>query len=405
MSVRNLTNNRHSNSENSVSGSENSFYSSNEQSRQSSPLEPADDQNVRVSGNPFLGSEEFDEDYNSPSGDDELRGANEYSSSSSINYNNDPNSDTSLLANEKNSPERNGQRMSDYKGYYAKTNLTSANNLNNHNNNNYKNIISSSNDNSFASHLQPPDRNLPSHPSSNNMSSFSNNSLIKSPPPFDRYPLVGTRHISAAQSQSQNLINEKKRANMTGSSSSAHDSSLSSTNLYMGEQDFSPFGGYPASFFPLTLDEKEDDDYIHNPNVEEEARLDRRRFVDDFKHMDRRSFLGLLGILFLFMAGIFIFIVLPAITFSGVVYHHEHVHAANSAGSSSSNTTSKSLTEYQYPQLAAIRTTLVDPDTPDSAKTRVAKDGSKWQLVFSDEFNAEGRTFYDGDDQFWTAPD
>ena len=111
MSVRNLTNNRHSNSENSVSGSENSFYSSNEQSRQSSPLEPADDQNVRVSGNPFLGSEEFDEDYNSPSGDDELRGANEYSSSSSINYNNDPNSDTSLLANEKNSPERNGQRM------------------------------------------------------------------------------------------------------------------------------------------------------------------------------------------------------------------------------------------------------------------------------------------------------
>ncbi|CAI4494484.1 AQG_2a_G0021570.mRNA.1.CDS.1 [Saccharomyces cerevisiae] len=405
MSVRNLTNNRHSNSENSVSGSENSFYSSNEQSRQSSSLEPADGQNVRVSGNPFLGSEEFDEDYNSPSGDDERRGANEYSSSSSINYNNDPNSDTSLLANEKNSPERNGQRMSDYKGYYAKTNLTSANNLNNHNNNNYKNIISSSNDNSFASHLQPPDRNLPSHPSSNNMSSFSNNSLIKSPPPFDRYPLVGTRHISAAQSQSQNLINEKKRANMTGSSSSAHDSSLSSTNLYMGEQDFSPFGGYPASFFPLTLDEKEDDDYIHNPNVEEEAKLDRRRFVDDFKHMDRRSFLGLLGILFLFMAGIFIFIVLPAITFSGVVYHHEHVHAANSAGSSSSNTTSKSLTEYQYPQLAAIRTTLVDPDTPDSAKTRVAKDGSKWQLVFSDEFNAEGRTFYDGDDQFWTAPD
>lgn len=104
MSVRNLTNNRHSNSENSVSGSENSFYSSNEQSRQSSPLEPADGQNVRVSGNPFLGSEEFDEDYNSPSGDDERRGANEYSSSSSINYNNDPNSDTSLLANERTHP-------------------------------------------------------------------------------------------------------------------------------------------------------------------------------------------------------------------------------------------------------------------------------------------------------------
>ena len=25
--------------------------------------------------------------------------------------------------------------------------------------------------------------------------------------------------------------------------------------------------------------------------------------------------------------------------------------------------------------------------------------------MFSDEFNAEGRTFYEGDDQFFTAPD
>lgn len=408
MSVRNLTNNRNSNSRNSIAESENSFYSSNGQSRESSSVDPTDDRHVSGSGNPFLGSEEFDEDYIPPS-EDEQNKAREYSTSSSVNYNNDPNSDTSLLASEKHSPVRNDRRMSDYKGYYAKNNLTSANNFNNHNNNdnnnnNNNNIISSSNENSFASHLQLPDRHLPSHPSSNNMSTFSNNSLIKSPPPFDRYPLVGTRHTPMAQSQSQNLINEKKRANMTGSSSSAHDSSLSSTNLFLGEQDFSPFGGYPASFFPLTLDEKEDDDYIHNPNDEEEARLDKRRFIEDFKHMDRRSFLGLLGILFLFMAAVVIFIVLPAITFSGVVYHDHH-HPASTNNTSSSNSTSKLLTEYQYPKLAAIRTTLVDPDTPDSASTREAKDGSKWELVFSDEFNADGRTFYDGDDQFWTAPD
>lgn len=74
MSVRNLTNNRNSNSENSIGESENSFYSSNEQSRQSSSLEAADNKNTRVGGNPFLGSEEFDEDYNLPSGDDERRG-------------------------------------------------------------------------------------------------------------------------------------------------------------------------------------------------------------------------------------------------------------------------------------------------------------------------------------------
>ena len=48
---------------------------------------------------------------------------------------------------------------------------------------------------------------------------------------------------------------------------------------------------------------------------------------------------------------------------------------------------------------------LVDPDTPTSAFTRTARDGSDWKLVFSDEFNKEGRTFYEGDDQFWNGPD
>lgn len=59
------------------------------------------------------------------------------------------------------------------------------------------------------------------------------------------------------------------------------------------------------------------------------------------------------------------------------------------------------LTDYVYPQLSAIRQNLVDPDTPESALTRKNKDGEDWDLVFSDEFNAEGRTFYPGMDQFW----
>jgi beta-glucanase (GH16 family) len=40
---------------------------------------------------------------------------------------------------------------------------------------------------------------------------------------------------------------------------------------------------------------------------------------------------------------------------------------------------------------------LIDTDTPDSAKTRTGFDGnSDWELVFSDEFNKDGRTFFDG---------
>ncbi|KAF8964222.1 beta-glucan synthesis-associated protein-domain-containing protein [Flammula alnicola] len=48
---------------------------------------------------------------------------------------------------------------------------------------------------------------------------------------------------------------------------------------------------------------------------------------------------------------------------------------------------------------------LVDGDTPSDAFTRVGSDGQLYDLVFSDEFNTDGRTFYPGDDPFWEAAD
>jgi beta-glucan synthesis-associated protein KRE6 len=47
---------------------------------------------------------------------------------------------------------------------------------------------------------------------------------------------------------------------------------------------------------------------------------------------------------------------------------------------------------------------LIDTDTPESALTRTSiADGSTWDLVFSDEFNLDGRSFYPGDDPYWEA--
>ena len=46
-----------------------------------------------------------------------------------------------------------------------------------------------------------------------------------------------------------------------------------------------------------------------------------------------------------------------------------------------------------------------DTDTPDSAKSRTGFDGEQYELVFSDEFNTDHRTFYPGDDPFWEAVD
>ncbi|KAF8527499.1 glycoside hydrolase family 16 protein [Hysterangium stoloniferum] len=47
----------------------------------------------------------------------------------------------------------------------------------------------------------------------------------------------------------------------------------------------------------------------------------------------------------------------------------------------------------------------IDPDTPQQALTKIGKDGKQYNLVFSDEFNTDGRTFYPGDDPYWEAAD
>jgi hypothetical protein len=49
--------------------------------------------------------------------------------------------------------------------------------------------------------------------------------------------------------------------------------------------------------------------------------------------------------------------------------------------------------------------TLIDPDTPDDAQTKTGYDGNEWKLVFSDEFNQDGRTFFPGDDPVWEGMD
>jgi beta-glucan synthesis-associated protein KRE6 len=49
---------------------------------------------------------------------------------------------------------------------------------------------------------------------------------------------------------------------------------------------------------------------------------------------------------------------------------------------------------------------LIDLETPQSVYSKKSLDGSKdMTLVFSDEFNTDGRSFYPGDDPYWEAVD
>ncbi|KAI9596759.1 beta-glucan synthesis-associated [Syncephalis fuscata] len=47
----------------------------------------------------------------------------------------------------------------------------------------------------------------------------------------------------------------------------------------------------------------------------------------------------------------------------------------------------------------------VDSDTPKEFHTKVMEDGNKYQLVFSDEFNKDGRDFRPGKDKIWEGVD
>lgn len=58
----------------------------------------------------------------------------------------------------------------------------------------------------------------------------------------------------------------------------------------------------------------------------------------------------------------------------------------------------------QIPDLPLLPT-MIDPATPKEVYTRSGFDGQEYELVFSDEFDTPGRSFYPGDDPFWEAVD
>ncbi|KAI9778985.1 MAG: hypothetical protein M1839_007796 [Geoglossum umbratile] len=178
-------------------------------------------------------------------------------------------------------------------------------------------------------------------------------------------------------------------------------STLDSPNPYGGwgrkdASSFSPFldhwtsapGG--SSIFP-DVGEKEPDDDMHNPSSSDD--LDYKPKIKDL--MNKESMLAIAGFLFMVTGLLGIFVVLPILTFTGV---------ADWAKPSGSSSASDRLTGEVFPIMKNIRKGLIDPDTPQAAMTRKGVDGDTLHLVFSDEFNREGRTFYPGDDPYWTAP-
>jgi beta-glucanase (GH16 family) len=164
---------------------------------------------------------------------------------------------------------------------------------------------------------------------------------------------------------------------------------------------FDPYFGGEKGFI-LYENEVEADDNLHMPADDDDLTSKPNWRV----YFGRRQIASTIGGIVLVMGLLCLFIVLPILAYATNIY---------SPGGGSSAGSATKVANYgpawahvnnnTYPLLQNVRTGLIDPDTPSSAKTRKSTfDGSTLNLVFSDEFNHDNRTFYPGDDPFWTAP-
>ncbi|BGP19126.1 hypothetical protein JCM10213v2_007213 [Rhodosporidiobolus nylandii] len=143
--------------------------------------------------------------------------------------------------------------------------------------------------------------------------------------------------------------------------------------------------------------EKEDDDALHNPGANFAQKVGHSHYIQE-KRGFRGSGANAMGILnigsvVLLMLGIvFLFAGWPIMNWAEQTFGYNTQVSYFDDGSIVSN----------MPNIST-RTGPIDPDTPTSAYTKTGEDGTEMQLVFSDEFNTDGRLFYPGMDPYWEA--
>ncbi|KAI4150525.1 MAG: hypothetical protein LQ340_004023 [Diploschistes diacapsis] len=146
----------------------------------------------------------------------------------------------------------------------------------------------------------------------------------------------------------------------------------------------------PSAGLLLFPEDVETDDYLHNPDPNDKDTRD----CDIF---NKRGLVNMGGLVFILGGLLAIFIAFPVLNFVQKFNINDNPCADNP-------NCIPGITN--VPLLKNMRTGMIDPHTPDSAKTKLSVDGSTTlNLVFSDEFNTDGRTFYDGDDPFFEAVD
>ncbi|WVQ80501.1 hypothetical protein IAT38_002606 [Cryptococcus sp. DSM 104549] len=132
----------------------------------------------------------------------------------------------------------------------------------------------------------------------------------------------------------------------------------------------------------------EEDDFMHNPDPRGYAKHDRGTIFTS------RGIINIGCLVVVLLGFLTLFAGYPIITY----YTRTTIKsngAYNLGGINSSG---------QVPLISNFPTPI-DKDTPQDKYTRTGFDGEEYNLVFSDEFEKDGRTFFPGDDPYWTAVD
>ncbi|PLW33067.1 hypothetical protein PCANC_22998 [Puccinia coronata f. sp. avenae] len=234
------------------------------------------------------------------------------------------------------------------------------------------------------------------HPTANNPRRLSANDPIVD---FGLLP-PGASKIFGPFNHSNHHLKSRRPPSADGYSGSVRDSLVSYDDSGIGHvygtTSLAPPMGlnYPGTFSETTEDllwkeeNKEPDDFLHDPDPDFDSRADRKLIL-----WSRRGWMNVASLSVLVGGLIGLFALYPILTYllrRGPTALGWNLGGVNGTG--------------QFPDIPNLPR-LIDLDTPNDAKTRTGLDGKKYNLVFSDEFNTDNRTFWPGDDPFWEAVD
>ena len=163
-----------------------------------------------------------------------------------------------------------------------------------------------------------------------------------------------------------------------------------------------PYEERGMALWPLIGDGDEPDDEMHMPRPDDDVRY-KARLKD---HFTKDSIVSTIGLFIMVLGLLFVFIGLPVLSALGIIdYNSVYGTPLGQMPKYPQPESWATVNNRKYPLLQNIRRGLIDPDTPKSAMEKKGEFGDEYELVFSDEFNDSNRTFYEGDDPYFFAPD